>query len=123
MLSLIRLELARCPEFPEGSAAHGYLLTLPLGAAGSLGSQPGEAIAARCPFERFWNGDETETGHLERHGRGWSLAFDGDPAGRAVREPIFKPEGHRFLPGEYISIRERDGVLRTFRIAAVTPRP
>ena len=32
-LKLIRLELARTKEYPEGSAAHGYEFTAPLDAA------------------------------------------------------------------------------------------
>ena len=33
-LSKIRLELARDPDFPEGSREHGYEFTAPLGADG-----------------------------------------------------------------------------------------
>jgi hypothetical protein len=33
---------------------------------------------------------------------------------------IFKGDQHRFVTGEYVSITERDGVTRTFRVAAVT---
>jgi len=120
MLSMIRLELARCPEFPEGSVKHGYLLTLPLDDNGAIDVSHGRHVAENCRFERFWNGGPTEVGHIERHGHGWSLAFEGDAEGE--REPIFRAEGHRFLPGEYLSIKERDGEQRTFRIAAVWAR-
>ncbi len=118
MLTKIRLELARCPEFPEGSSKHGYLLTLPLDEDGALDATGGQHVSARCRFERFWNGEPIEVGHIERHGHGWSLAFEGDED-EPAREPIFRPEGHRFLPGDYLSIKERDGVLRTFRISAL----
>jgi hypothetical protein len=121
MLTKIRLELARCPEFPEGSAKHGYLLTLPLAEDGAIDVSHGKHVAEKCRFERFWNGDPPVVGHIERHGHGWSLAFEDEPD--APREPIFRAEGHRFLPGEYLSIKERDGEQRTFRIAAIWATP
>lgn len=31
-------------------------------------------------------------------------------------EPGFKFDRHHFIPGEYVSVTEHDGVLRTFRI-------
>jgi hypothetical protein len=34
-------------------------------------------------------------------------------------EPGFKLDKHRIVPGEYISFREHDGVLRTFFIKSV----
>ena len=34
-------------------------------------------------------------------------------------QPGFKFDRHRFIPGEYVSIRERDGDMRTFRIVSV----
>jgi hypothetical protein len=123
MLTKVRLEIARCPEFPEGSAKHGYLLTLPLDESGALETGHGQHVASRCHFERFWNGEQLEVGHIERHGHGWTLAFDGVEDDAAAREPIFKAEGHRFLPGDYLSIKERDGQLRTFRVAATWASP
>ena len=32
---------------------------------------------------------------------------------------IFKGDQHRFAEGEYISIKERDGITRVFRVASV----
>jgi len=119
MPSKIRLELARCAAFPEGSASRGYLLTLPLGEDGALDSTPGKVLADNYRFERFWEGEETARGHIERHGHGWSLAFE-DGSADPGHEPIFRPEGHSFRLGEYLSIRERDGEMRTFRIAALS---
>lgn len=120
MLSKIRLELARCPEYPEGSSRHGYLLTLPLDEDGRLDVTPGRAIGDRYRFERFWENEPTSVGHIERHGRGWSLSF-ADDSTETMNETIFRAEGHRILSGEYLSIRERDGEMRTFRIAAIFP--
>jgi hypothetical protein len=123
MLTKVRLEIARCPEFPEGSANHGYLLTLPLDENGALDAGQGQHVASRTHFERFWDGEPLEVGHVERHGHGWTLVFDGDDQDAAAREPIFRAEGHRFLPGDYLSIKERDGRLRTFKVAAAWASP
>jgi hypothetical protein len=35
------------------------------------------------------------------------------------RRPIFRADTHHFAVGDYVSIKEQDGVTRTFRIAAV----
>ena len=34
-------------------------------------------------------------------------------------EPGFKFDRHRFVPGEYVSLKEHDGTMRTFRVVAV----
>ena len=114
MIRKVRLEVARCHEFPEGSNAHGYELYLPLTSDGRLDRDLWLKHRQECSFRRFW-GDEEETGQL-KHGRnGWSLALPGDD----TEEAIFRGDEHRFAPGEYLSIRERDGVTRTFHVISV----
>lgn len=116
MIRHVRLELARCHEFPEGSRDHGYELFAPLTPDGRLDRNQWLKHREEAGFRRFWGGEE-ELGHL-RHGRqGWTLAFEpgsGD-------EVIFKGDEHRLAEGEYVSITERDGITRTFRVAAVGP--
>ena len=75
----------------------------------------------RCRVRRFWAGAADEIGHLVHKpgGRGGTWAFDYDPKVDADDEAGFKFDKHRFVPGEYVSIKEHDGVLRTFRIASV----
>jgi hypothetical protein len=48
------------------------------------------------------------------------LARDPDPS---HDESGFRFERHAFLPGEYVSIKEQDDVLRTFRVASGTRAP
>ncbi|HXZ01174.1 MAG TPA: hypothetical protein VEI03_14330 [Stellaceae bacterium] len=115
MLRKVRLEAARGHEFPEGSAKHGYELALPLSPDAALDRDFWLKHRAECSFRRFW-GDEEAHGHLAHGGQGWRLVFD-DTSGDA--EVIVKAEAHRFIGGEYVSIKERDGVTRTFRIASV----
>lgn len=115
MIKHVRLELARCHEFPEGSSNHGYELALPLTRDGHLDHDAWLSHRDAVGFRRFW-GDEAERGTLKHARHGWSLAFAG---GSADDEVIFKGDAHRFAQGEYVSIKERDGVTRTFRVAAV----
>jgi hypothetical protein len=111
----VRLELARCREFPEGSREHGYEFSLPLSEEGRIDHDAWLRHRKGASFRRFWGGDE-ERGQL-RHGRhGWALAFD---PGNEEDELIFKGDEHRFAEGEYVSITERDGITRTFRVVTV----
>ena len=115
MMRQVRLELARCHEFPEGSKDHGYELSLPLTRAGHLDRENWLKQRNEAGFRRFW-ADEEEHGQLHHGRHGWILSFneakDGD-------EIIFKGDEHRFAEGEYVSIKERDGITRTFRVTSV----
>ena len=115
MMRTVRLELARCHEFPDGSAAHGYELKLPLTRAGKLDRDAWLKHRQDSAFRRFW-GDEEEHGQLRHRHHGWMLSFTPDAEDDEV---IFRADDHRFAAGEYLSIKERDGVTRTFRIAGV----
>jgi hypothetical protein len=113
----VRLELARCHDFPDGSGRHGYELSLPLSAAGKLDRAGFEKDRRGAGFRRFW-GDEEERHGVLRHRRpGWRLSF---APGEEADEVIFRGDEHRFAIGNYVSIKEHDGETRTFRVAAVT---
>jgi hypothetical protein len=117
-LSSIRLELARDHEFPEGSNSRGYELIAPLDPHGHLDQDAWKKVRERCRVKRFWDGQPDEIGHLI-HKRGGVWAFDYDPKSDADDETGFKLDKHIFRPGEYVSFRERDGVMRTFRVRSV----
>jgi hypothetical protein len=114
MMRKIRLELARCHEYPEGSALHGYELHLPLQPDGTIDREGWSKHKSDSDFLRFW-GDEEERGRVKHARSGWRLSFGADEPD----EVIFRGDDHRFAPGEYVSIAERDGVTRTFKVAAV----
>ena len=115
MLRKVRLELARCHEFPEGSPTHGYELAVPLTSHGKLDHEAWLKHRHTASFRRFW-GEEEKRGELRHDRRGWFLSFA--PEG-AEDEVIFKGDQHRFAAGEYLSIKEHDGITRTFRVASV----
>jgi hypothetical protein len=117
-LKSIRLNLARTKEFPQGSDRHGYRLTAPLDADGHLDPEAWRKHRQHCRVVRFWAGEEDDIGHLiHRPGGSWGFTYDID--GDEGDESGFKLSSHRFLPGEYVSIRDDDGELHTFVVVTV----
>jgi hypothetical protein len=114
----IRLELARCTEYPEGSAVHGYEFVAPLDVHGDVDAAEWKKSARKCVVRRFWGAAPDEKGMLVRLG-GHSWAFSYVPDKTEDDEPIFRFDRHTFRAGEYVSITEHDGVQRTFRVTAV----
>ena len=116
-LKRIRLELARTPEFPEGSSRHGYVFTAPLDAKGHLDRASWSLNKAACTVKRFWSGADDESGRLihRRDGK-WAFSYK---EGDEDDEPIFKFDRHNFVAGEYVSVTEHDGVERTFKVIQV----
>ncbi len=117
-LKQIRLELARTPEFPNGSAAHGYELVAPLDARGHLDSAGFSDAKAACTVRRFWAGAEDEHGSLVHTRGGWAFSYAPGPDDD---EPIFKLDRHHFTVGDYVTVTEHDGVARPFRVVEVKP--
>ena len=117
-LKRVHLELARNHDFPEGSRDRGYDFVAPLDEAGNLVADEWRKERKRCHVRRFWSGETDEHGLLV-HKRGGSWAFDYAPETGEDDEPGFKFNRHHFVPGEYVSITEHDGVQRTFRIVSV----
>lgn len=117
-LKHVRLELARDHEFPNGSSERGYELVAPLDDAGHLDAAEWRAARERCRVRRFWPHEPKSIGHLV-HRRGGSWAFDYDPTRTSDDEPGFKLDKHRIVPGEYVSFKESDGIMRTFLVRTV----
>jgi hypothetical protein len=119
-LMRVRLELARSPEFPEGSNARGYDFTAPLTKDGRLDADEWKKNAGACTVRRFWEGEAEEHGVLAHRRGAW--CFDYDPKKAEDDEPIFKLDRHTIRQDEYLSITEHDGVTRTFKVARMSPR-
>jgi hypothetical protein len=120
MLNRIRLNLARSKEFPEGSAHHGYEFVAPLSDDGRIDAEAFEAEPDKCTVRRFWDDEADEVGHLVKGETGWAFRYD--VAGEEDDEETgFRFDQHVFRTGEYVSVREHDGVLRTFQVISVRP--
>jgi hypothetical protein len=120
-LSRIRLELARDHDFPQGSREHGYEFTVPLDGEGRIDASAWKDKRDLCRVRRFWKGEEDEIGHVIRRTSGdWAFLYDleGDPDDI---ETGYRLGQESFVPGEYVSIKEHDEVMRTFRVVTVLP--
>lgn len=120
-LKYIRIDLARDPEFPDGSTERGYEIVAPLDADGHLNAAEWSKLRDRCKVRRFWAGTE-EVGRLV-HRRGGSWAIDYNPETTEDDEPGYRLDKHQFNIGEYVSFKEHDGVMRTFRVVALEDIP
>jgi hypothetical protein len=118
-LKKIRLEPARDHDFPQGSNRHGYEFIAPLTETGLLDPDGWKSHRDKCRALRFWDGDDPELGHLvSKPGGHWAFHYDihGD---LDDDESGYRFGKHAFLQGEYVSIREHDDRMRTFRVVRV----
>lgn len=115
-LKKIRLELARDHDFPEGSHLHGYEFVAPLDESGHLDPKEWHEHRYQCTVRRFWQGEDDETGHLVRKPGGfWAFHYDID-GDADDDEAGYRFNAHVFTVGEYVSIREQDEKMRTFKV-------
>ncbi len=118
-LKRVRLELARDAEHPNGSRLHGYDFIAPIDEAGHIIVDDWKKVRERCRVKRFAEGEADEVGHIVRK-PGGSWAFHYDIHGHNDSdESGYRFAQHSFRPGEYVSIKEHDGVLRTFKVMSV----
>ncbi|MEO0818197.1 MAG: hypothetical protein AAFX86_12945 [Pseudomonadota bacterium] len=114
----IHLELAREPAHPGGDEAHGYDILAPLTEDGHLDAEAWKDHKDLARIKRFRPGEEDALGHLI-HGPGgrWFLRYDDEEDGDLERGYRFQDE--HFVAGEYVSVREDDGDIHTFRVISV----
>jgi hypothetical protein len=119
LLRRVRLELARDHDFPNGSSERGYDFIAPIDDQGHIVHSAWKKLRERCRVKRFWADQGDAVGHIV-HKPGGAWAFRYDIRGEVSQdEPGFHFDTHRFVPGEYVSIREHDGALRTFGVVSV----
>jgi hypothetical protein len=118
----IRLHLARSKEFPAGSAQHGYEFVAPLDAKGHIDAHLWQQERDHCRVRRFWDGEDEQIGRLVHKPGGAEHArwvFDYDENRADDDEAGYRFGAHAFQPGEYVSIRDEDGEMHTFRVVSV----
>lgn len=115
----IRLELAREKGHPQGSASIGYIFAAPLDAEGHIDAELWHKYHDFCRVVRFRPNEPDDIGHLVRK-PGGAWAFRYDISGDEEDETGYHFEAERFVLGEYVSIREDDG-LHAFRVTSVEP--
>lgn len=123
-LRRIVLTLARSKNFPGGSSRVGYEMIAPLTADGFLDSEKWKQTRADCTVRHFNEGKEDETGMLvhkpggKEHSR-WVFDYDFDQEDDDEAGYLFG--SHLFVPGEYVSVRDADGQVQTFKVAEISP--
>jgi hypothetical protein len=122
-LRKITLHAARSKAFPDGSIRHGYEFSAPLTPQGRIDLESWKAHRGECFAHRVW-GDEPPLGGLLVHRAGghgggtWGFEL-GAGARLDDEESGYRFADHSFGLDEYVSIREADGQLVTFKVVAV----
>ena len=124
MLQHITLHLARSSEFPEGSAERGYEIVAPVDASSHLDPSEWRKFKTQCRVRRFSPEESDRLGVLLHHTGGsgvatWRLHYDGQA--RVYEEKGVHLETRRFAEGEYLSLRDEEGRLNTFKIDRMRP--
>lgn len=112
--NIVRLELARTPEFPEGSASRAYILRVPLDASGLIDEAALVKRPAMATVRRFWPNERDQSGYLIRHGKGWAFSY---AIGDDDDEKVSHLESHPLRTGDYVTVTEPDGISLPFRVA------
>ena len=112
----IRLELARTPDFPEGSPSRAYLLRMPLDDQGLIDEREIGLSPAMATVHRFWPNERDRSGYLIRTPAGWAMSYE---PGEADDETVFHLETHPIRIGEYVTLTEPDGQRLPFRVASL----
>lgn len=121
LLKTIRLELARDKDFPTGNSEYGYEFVAPLDKNGTIDAKKWQSLRDKCRVVRFWGTAEHEHGHLVRKpGNGWAFHYEQEGDIDVDDETGYRFAEHLFRRGEYVSIREADDELRTFRVVQVS---
>jgi hypothetical protein len=110
---LVRLELARTPEFPEGSASRAYMLRVPLDDDGLIDEAALAQRPAMATVRRFWPNEADLTGHLLRSGKGWVFSY---AIGEEDDEAVYHLGDHPLRLGDYVTITEPDGERYPFKV-------
>lgn len=121
-LKRIILHLARDAQHPNGSSEHGYEFVAPLDGTNHIDAEQWKANRKLCSVRRFWAGEDDELGHLVHRAGGdggsfWAFHYDIDHL--EDDEAGYKFGSHAFELGEYVSLKDEDGVLNTFVVVSV----
>lgn len=114
----IRMDLAREPGHPQGSSQDGYELVIPLDPEARIDADTWKSHADRCRVRRFRARKADRLGKLARDADG-QWFFDYDEATDEDDEAGFRLGEERFVSGEYISVKDEDDRMRTYRVITV----
>lgn len=112
----VRLELANCPDFPQGSASRAYILCLPLSDDGEIDEAVLNGRPLTATVRRFWPSEPDMSGYVAHEDRGWRFLYTrGVQAGSRTACMDFQP----FRLSELVTLTELDGSRLPFRVTRV----
>ncbi|MFN3890720.1 MAG: hypothetical protein ACK4MV_10010 [Beijerinckiaceae bacterium] len=120
----ITLQEARSKGAPAGSGQSGYEFFAPLDEGGFIDLESWKKERALCFVHRMDHGAVVERGllvHRAGGAGGATWAFDYEAGTNDDEEQGYRFGSHAFVAGEYVSVRDEDGELVTYKVAAVTP--
>lgn len=115
---IIRLELARTPDFPEGSASRAYVLRLPLHDDGLIDEAAITFHPELATVRRNWADETDQQGYIVRKPNGWAFSY---ALGDDDDESVFHLESHPIRLGDYLTLTEPDGERLPFRVVRLHP--
>ncbi len=123
-LTRIKLELARSAKHVEGSAGDGYTFVAPLDDSGHISLDGWKHDRGLCFVHRLEHGVTVQRGLLAHKpggpgGATWAFDYEGDTD--VDDEAGYRFGSHAFKVGEYVSVRNAEGELLTYRITDVRP--
>ncbi len=122
MFHRISLRRAPSPRYPAGRDDDGFEIVAPLDGEGRLDAAGLEGKEHLCRVERFAPGEARRHGGLvHRAGRGRRRAaweFDHDVGGELHAGELANA---RFAIGAVVTLRDRRGAKRQFRVARLEP--
>jgi hypothetical protein len=119
----IVLEEARAKGAPAGPGVHAYEFVAPLDEAGFINLEAWKKERVRCFVHRLEHRKIVERGLLVRRAGGVggaTWAFDYELGTTEDEEAGYRFGAHAFTPGEYVSIRDDEDELRTFKVISAT---
>jgi hypothetical protein len=115
----IRLERARDHDHPEGDSRTAYIMIAPLDADSRIDAETWREHKEACRVVRKRPDGNDNLGHLV-HGPGGRWQFHYDVLRTTADEAGYHFGDEKFEPGEYLSIREANGV-NLYRVSSVLP--
>lgn len=120
-LRRIRLEYASAKGETITPPADAYEINAPLDSEGHLNLVAWKRDRALCFVHKIDGGDIVQRGLLVHRpggagGGNWRFDYE---LGSDDEEAGFRFDTHRFVAGEYVSVRDTGGDLHTYRVASV----
>lgn len=109
----VRLELARSPGFPRGSAGRAFLLRLPLRDDGSIDAGAIDDNRSRATVRRFWASEPDLAGQIVSQDGAWQLRCT--PGGG----PTFLMRDSPFVVDQNVLIEGPDELPLPFRVVSI----